>query len=211
MVQKAPTGLREKQKQLRRETILESARRLFEAQGIEDTTMATIAAEAGVSTPTVFNYFGSRDELLLAIIFEGHEKAVDDYRQGRKRAFPKLADDLCELLTGFTMRSLEIFNKSVWRYADSTAIRQPESEFVKRYSQIDQTLTCTIKDVLNEHVLKPRRGGAYDTSALASIIYNHWNNGYINYIKNDAMTLETHLGSLLPEIRELLSLIFEDD
>lgn len=209
MAQMATTGLREKQKQMRRETILESAKRLFECQGIEDTTMSAIAAEAGVSTPTVFNYFGSRDELLLAIIFQGHEEAVEDFRRGVKRTFPTLSDDLCELLSGFTKRSLEIFNKPVWRYADSTAIRHPNSEFVQRYSQIDLTLTNTIEDVLKAHALKTRRGKNADSAALATIIYNHWNNRYMAFIKDDNMSLETHLDTLLPEIRELLDLIFE--
>ncbi len=172
--------------------------------------MAAIAAEAGVSTPTVFNYFGSRDELLLAIILQGHQEAVDDYRNRPRLVFASLTDDLCELLTGFTKRSLEIFNKPVWRYADSTAIRQPESEFVQRYSEIDRTLTKTIEDALVARPCKARRGGEFDASALASIIYSHWNNHYIAYIKDDRMSLDTHLDALLPQIRELLDLIFED-
>jgi len=188
---------------------MQSARSLFERLGIEETSMAMIAAEAGVSTPTVFNYFGSRDELLLAIIFQGHQEAVDERAQTHKGS-ESLADDLCELLSDFTRRSLEIFNKAVWRYADSTAIRYPESEFVKRYSQIDVVLTNTIERVLIAHRCRPRRGGEVDAAALASILYNHWNGLYIAFIKDEATTLEAHLGVLLPQVRHLLELIFED-
>ncbi|MCD2175503.1 TetR/AcrR family transcriptional regulator [Rhizobium sp. C4] len=208
--QSATAGLRERQKQQRRDAIMDSARALFERLGIEDSTMAMIAAEAGVSTPTVFNYFGSRDELLLAIIFQGHQEAIDHYRRHIQRQTDSLADDLCELLSDLTERSLEIFSKPVWRYAESTAIRYPQSEFVKRYSQIDDALIRTISDMLVAHDCRTRRGGTFDADALATIIYNHWLVHYLACLKDETMTLETHLARVLPEIRHLLDLIFED-
>lgn len=210
LAQKATAGLRERQKQQRRDAIMESARLLFERQGIEDCSMATIAAEAGVSTPTVFNYFGSRDELLLAIILQGHQNAIADYRS-QPRKFTSLADDVCELLTGFTTRSLEIFSKRVWRYADSTAIRYPESEFVQRYGQIDITLTKIIEDLLVARASRTRRGDGFAAGTLASVIYNHWNCHCIAYIKDEQMTIEEHLSTLLAQIRHLLDLIFAED
>ena len=117
MAEKATAGLRERQKQQRREAIMQSARALFERVGIEDCSMAMIAADAGVSTPTVFNYFGSRDELLLALIFEGHQAAVDHYRAEIQHRTDSLADDICALLADLTRRSAAMFNKPVWRYA----------------------------------------------------------------------------------------------
>jgi AcrR family transcriptional regulator len=210
LIQKLTAGLRERQKQQRRDAIMESARMLFECQGVEDSSMATIAAAAGVSTPTVFNYFGSRDELLLAIILQGHQQAIDHYRTHIQRQSDSLADDLCELLSDLTMRSLEIFSKSVWLYAESTAIRYPQSEFVQRYSQIDAALIRTISEMLVAHACRTRRGGGFDADALASIIYNHWLSHYQACLKDETMTLETHLGRILPEMRHLLDLIFEN-
>ena len=210
MNQKATAGLRERQKQQRRDAIMESARSLFERVGIEDTSMAMIAAEADVSTPTVFNYFGSRDELLLALIFQGHQEAIDHYRTHIKRKSDSLANDLCELLSDLTARSLEIFSKPVWLYAESTAIRYPQSEFVRRYSQIDAALTETISDMLVAHGCRTRRGGAFDADALGAIIYNHWLIHYQACLKDETMTLEMHLARILPEIRHLLDLIFEN-
>ncbi len=210
LADKATVGLRERQKQQRREAIMQSARSLFERAGIEDCSMAMIAAEAGVSTPTVFNYFGSRDELLLALIFEGHQAAVDHYREDMQRRNDSLADDICDLLADLTRRSAEIFSKAVWRYAESTAIRYPQSEFVQRFGQIDLVLVKTIREVLADHDCRSRRGGSYDADILASVIYSHWFNHYLACIKDEAMSVETHLNRMLPEIRHLLDLIFED-
>ena len=210
LAEKATVGLRERQKQQRREAIMESARSLFERVGIEDCSMAMIAAEAGVSTPTVFNYFGSRDELLLALIFDGHQAAVDHYRKDMQHRTDSLADDVCTLLADLTRRSAEIFSKAVWRYAESTAIRHPQSEFVQRFGQIDQILARTIGEVLADHGCRTRRPGGYDVDVLASIIYSHWFNHYLACIKDEEMSLETQLARMLPEIRLLLDLIFED-
>ena len=210
MAEKATAGLRERQKQQRREAIMQSARALFERVGIEDCSMAMIAADAGVSTPTVFNYFGSRDELLLALIFEGHQAAVDHYRAEIQHRTDSLADDICALLADLTRRSAEMFNKAVWRYAESTAIRYPQSEFVQRFVQIDHVLVKTISEVLSDHGCRTRRPGGYDVDVLASVIYSHWFSHYLACIKDEEMALEAHLDRLLPEIRHLLDLIFED-
>jgi AcrR family transcriptional regulator len=207
-VEGSTPGLRSRQKSQRRDAILTTAKRLFEQNGIENTTMATIAAEVGVSTPTVFNYFGTRDELLLAIILDGHVRAVESSRRLPRRSGKGLTADLTDLLTRFTTYSMEIFNKPVWRYADSAAIRQPKSEFVQRYAQIDEVLREEIESVLLDQPGETRRGGGFDTKALAAIVYNHWNAHYIAFIKDDDMSLDSHLDALLPQLRELLSLIF---
>lgn len=211
LVEDKPPGLRSRQKTQRRDAILTTAKRLFEQNGIENTTMAAIAANVGVSTPTVFNYFGTRDELLLAIILDGHVRAIESNRRIPIRSGKGLAADLTDLLTRFTKYSMQIFNKPVWRYADSAAIRQPKSEFVQRYAQIDEVLREEIETVLRDQPRETRRGGGFDTAALAAIIYNHWNAHYIAFIKDDDMSIETHLEALLPQVRELLSLVFADE
>ncbi len=210
-VEEKPPGLRLRQKSQRRDAILTVAKRLFEQNGIETTTMAAIAAEVGVSTPTVFNYFGTRDELLLAIILDGHIRAVESSRRIAKRSGKGMAADLTDLLMRFTKYSMQIFNKPVWRYADSAVIRQPKSEFVQRYSQIDTVLRGEIEGVLRDQPSVTRRGNAFDAAALAAVIYNHWNAHYIAFIKDDDMSMDSHFESLLPQIEELLSLIFADE
>ncbi len=210
MAQAETVGLRERQKQQREEYILKCAKRLFEENGFEETTMASIAVAANVSTPTVFNYFGNRDQLFLAIILKGHEEAVENRRRQKGRQSDSLSDDVCALLTSFTEGSLEIFSKSVWRYADSTVIRQPNSEFVQQYVRIDTALKNTIKERLVAKPCKTRRGGDFDSEILAQVLFHTWNQNYIAYIKDDEMTLEAHLEVLLPQVRELLDLIFED-
>ncbi len=53
-----------------RERLLAAARNLFARRGVADTTMDDIARVAGVSRPTVFNYFPSKNLLLAALVQE---------------------------------------------------------------------------------------------------------------------------------------------
>ena len=52
--------------QAKRQQITDAARALFLAQGFARTSMDAITAEAGVSKQTLYSYFPSKNELLLA-------------------------------------------------------------------------------------------------------------------------------------------------
>lgn len=51
-----------------RERILDAAVRVIPRLGLESTTMQRIAEEAGVSSPNLYWYFRSKDDLLLAVV-----------------------------------------------------------------------------------------------------------------------------------------------
>jgi AcrR family transcriptional regulator len=55
-------------KEVMKERILETADRLFYGQGIRAVGVDTIAAEIGISKRTLYNYFPSKDELILAYL-----------------------------------------------------------------------------------------------------------------------------------------------
>jgi len=74
--------LREEQAEQTRERILSSVASLMRAGDLEELSFAAVAREAGVSVPTVYRYFPSRDAL-----FEGIQEWLS--RELKAPAFPK--------------------------------------------------------------------------------------------------------------------------
>ncbi|VAW01191.1 hypothetical protein MNBD_ALPHA01-690 [hydrothermal vent metagenome] len=64
----AEPGLRQRQKARRRENILTAARLLFFRQGYNATSMEAVAEQAEVGVATVYNYFGTKGQLLADIL-----------------------------------------------------------------------------------------------------------------------------------------------
>lgn len=62
------SGAWQRRKEQREPEILAAARRLFESRGVDDTSVAAIAAEAGVSEATVFKYFANKQELIERVV-----------------------------------------------------------------------------------------------------------------------------------------------
>jgi AcrR family transcriptional regulator len=77
-------------KQAMQERILSTADRLFYSQGIRAIGVDTVAAEIGISKRTLYNYFPSKDELVIAYL-------------RRRYVVPKPTDDppLEQILTAF--------------------------------------------------------------------------------------------------------------
>ncbi len=64
--------------------IIEAALAIFAEKGFQDTTIAEIARKAGVSEPTIYEYFGTKEALLFAI----PEKVSNEGNEALERILP---------------------------------------------------------------------------------------------------------------------------
>jgi AcrR family transcriptional regulator len=72
MIQKA-TPIREQTRAVVRSLLAKTALELFAAKGYDDTTVEEVAAAAGVSRRTLFNYFRNKEDLALSGLSEQGE------------------------------------------------------------------------------------------------------------------------------------------
>ncbi len=101
-------------KEQRREVIAQAALELFISNGFGATTLEQIANQAGVSAPTVVNYFGGKQEILLALLEQPDEQAMRVARANLDADSDPL-EALCEFEGLMTDYQLQAMPASLWR------------------------------------------------------------------------------------------------
>lgn len=205
----AEQGLRDRKKAKRRDEIIAEARELFARRGIDATTMADIAAASGISAPTVFNYFGSKDGILIALISEGTSEAREGDRDLHWQPDRDLGTLILTLFLRVSGRTLAIAGKRVWRYAEAATIRRPETEFSRQYAEVTQALIVVVAEFFAGMDLRMRSGAAGDPAYLAQLFHDIWVPCFLRLITDDAQTLTDHETMLRARILPLVDLLFD--
>lgn len=73
-------SLKAQTRQLYRDRIIDSAERVFVKRGLAGTRMQDVAAEAGLATGTLYNYFANRDALLSSLLERRLDQLVAEVR-----------------------------------------------------------------------------------------------------------------------------------
>lgn len=200
-------GLRGRKKTLRRQEILSSARQLFAKQGVEAATIAEIAEMAGVSPPTIFNYFGSKENILLALLFEGTEQKRAGHLKPSSNTGQPFAEIAHKLFCEITENIMQIAGKRVWRFAEATNIRRPDTEFGRKFYFSDNALLTLITDFFGEFDIVLRQGDDADHALVVKLFYDRWTARYFEFIKDDEMSREAHSEALREDIEALVALL----
>jgi len=201
-----PPGLRERQKKARYERILASAKSLFNTLDFESATMAAIAEHAEVSTPTVFNYFNTKDQLLLALVLQVHHETQKWVHSFQPQPSSSLPDALCDFLSMYTKKSLKTINRQTWRHVESIRIRMPDSQFVKQYDALTGEMFDDFFGFLKHTVNNEGIDGA-QLEPVAEIIFNHWATLFVELVKNETVDLDEHIGRLRADLTALIGMM----
>ncbi len=101
------TGLRERKKQKTRESIQREAMRLIGKQGYEQTTVEQIAAAVEISPSTFFNYFPSKEDVVL---YDSYDPVIIPLMSERPAGEPLSVSirNVLEAMSGIFERDREI-------------------------------------------------------------------------------------------------------
>lgn len=131
-------GLRARKKQKTRQAIIETARRLFLQRGFDEVTVADIANDAEVAEGTVFNYFGTKEDLFFSGM-EAYEAkliaAVRDRPEGQSfmDAFREVVlEGPRQLASRGDTRGAALGAKLI---SESSSLRKRELEIVAEYTR----------------------------------------------------------------------------
>lgn len=200
-------GLRARQKADRERRILEAAVSRFRAGGYDETRIEEIAEAAEVSVGTVYNYFGSKGEILLAIVAlevtevlaAGETLVADPPRD--------VAEALGALIGQYYDHSLVYLTKEMWQTAMSISILHPETPLGRRYTELDRRLASQVTAMIRRLQTLGRVRAGLDPGSLGAVIFNNLNMMFIEFAKDVDMTVETLKARVAVQNAELARLI----
>jgi AcrR family transcriptional regulator len=120
-----------------RDLVLDVAAMLFAEQGVDDVTMADIASTAGVARATVFNYFGSKHALVVAItetVLDFYRAMLDEALADDTTPTPRLVRSLCESMGIGIERQRELF-QGVFREIARIQLGLDESDVAQQANE----------------------------------------------------------------------------
>ncbi|OPA91648.1 hypothetical protein BFW87_18650 [Pseudomonas fluorescens] len=195
------SGLRERQKEARRQAISTAAIALFRLQGYGATTVEQIAEKAGVSPPTVFNYFGSKQEILINLLRESDEMAVHDMT-ALTAQFDDPVDALCHLESLVMSHELEALPASVWCELLAISYSGPTSQ---RLTLINETLNAEVGKLLRHLQQQGQVRQDICPDYTASVLNEYLTLQFLRVVSDTPIDVEAHR----KRVRQFIQLIFD--
>jgi len=158
-------GLRERKKAQVRAAIQREGRRLFAANGFEDTTVEAIAAACDISAATVYRYFPTKED----IVFADTAPVCDDLlRRLRERPQDRSAVDVLRSFIGDHIIAPD--ERRLLRERLIAGDEQLRSHYRARLAEIEDAMAAAIAGDLGTAPddLRPRLAAATVMAALAA-------------------------------------------
>lgn len=196
-------GLRERQKADREQRILQAAVTCFREQGYRAVRIEDLAEMAEVAVGTVYNYYGTKGDILIATVameveevLASGEDLVADPPRGVERA-------LLALIFQYYDHSLEYLSKEMWRMAMALSIKAPGTPNGRRYHELDQKLAAQVTDLIRKLQQRGEIGAEFDAGPLGQLVFNNMNMMFMDFVRDETMTLDQLRGAVAEQTRPL--------
>jgi AcrR family transcriptional regulator len=149
----------------KRRDVLTAAWELFAARGFGGTGMRALAAEAGVSTATIYAHFPTKQELLRALVQQRWEEALTAMLTGAT----EIDDPLERLLFALTALNRAIADDPLLRQLLVTPRRVGDAHIDAQIGTIEDMMDARCAEAIRAAV-EAKRLKCHDPDALAVLI-----------------------------------------
>jgi AcrR family transcriptional regulator len=153
-----------------RQKILETAQDLFYRQGYQGTVVNQIISDAGVSKPTFYNHFDSKEGLCVATLQRKRELDLSYFRERTRQAstpfgrFMAPVHVLKERMVGTNYRGCGFFNML-------TEITDPKSPILVEIRHFNDSFRALLRDVTMDLVNSGGKYAELDVDRVADSYY----------------------------------------
>jgi AcrR family transcriptional regulator len=194
------TGIRQKKRAKTQAAILRAAESLITRKGFEHTSIEDIAGRAEVGVGTVYNYFGSKNALLLALMQRDTEDLLKEGEAVLARRPKKPETALEELFWIYAQGFLGRYDRRMLREVFAAAFHQPEElghELTRMDFQLMGQVGRLIERFQRDGILKE----SLPFQQALLVLYGAFAVAVIMYLEYAETTLET--------VREQMALSIE--
>lgn len=178
-------GLREKQKNNRRNRILAAAKAWFQSDGYAAVTMELIAREADVSVVTVYNYYKTKAGLLLALVRESDQLLIQQLKAMIGQKPDNFIDAVAQFGQILRRHAMSYLTKSTWREILSASIQDGNGEFGRTYIDLDRALIDLMKTMIQDFQKRGVIVATVNEEDLADCLFSLQNIRFFQFISDD--------------------------
>lgn len=183
----------------------EAAADLFRDSGYGAARMEDIAAAADVSVGTLYNYFATKGDLLLAIVSMEVEEVLTAGEAVLADPPADPAEALDALIGGYYDHSLVYLSKAMWRTAMALSIESPDTPFSQRYTALDRMLTDQVCALVAALQHRGRLRAEVPARVVGEVVFNNLNQMFMEFVKDDSATID----SLRASVRRQTALVVQ--
>ena len=197
-------GLRERKKERTRQAILASAHELFLSKSYDEAIIEEIAERADLAVGTLYNYFPSKGELLLALIDDSDER----YLKGAQKLIarpPKRPDHaLADIMVLATEHCVQQLGKSIWRHVAASALTNVGSPFGRQYAVTTRRHQQLVVDMTRALQARGDVRLDLDCEEVAHFLFSMKSKLFMDFVSDDAMSLQAHRDEVRKGVRHFL-------
>jgi AcrR family transcriptional regulator len=170
------TERKEREKEQRRNMIIDAAERIFFKKGIENSTMDDVADEAELSKGTLYLYFKSKEDIQLAIAMRGSEilKEMMQKRLSRNKTGYENLLELADISIDFSSKHKHYYE--FFLFSQSTNFEKlnlEESRIIKyltEQSPLAIVQECVIKGIRDKSLRSDIRADVFAATLWSQLL-----------------------------------------
>lgn len=138
-----PLGERRGDREAKRSAVLQTAAELFIKQGFIRTRLTEVAEQLHITKPALYNYFGSKEEILLACFEIGNELIDESFRRTEGSGFNGL-QRILQFVEGYVVMLTQPFGVCII-LLDRELEMEPRNVVRNQKKNLDRRLRALVK------------------------------------------------------------------
>jgi AcrR family transcriptional regulator len=200
----ATTRLRIRHRQQRVEQVLDAAEQLFSIQGYEATRIETIAESASVAPATVYNYFSTKPNLLMALALRHVHAALPE----RRAYLADLPENPISGIVGFerllAQQAMRHLSRDCWRIILSAGYLEPGGKASRTGACLNKLIRQHYVQLIRAYQGRGRLRADIDPSELSNLIVGIFTFDFGQFVAASTGTVEDLIAIGVSKVRLIL-------